>query len=182
MLIEIYSDGASTPQTTKVAGWAFTVKPIGDSTKWVIYYGYLTPPSTNNIAEMYGVLNSMKLLYSFSHGGQRKIPDAVIYSDSQYVINGMLQYRVKWETQGYPEINRNIWEDLFETYDNLKKVCRLQLVWVRGHAGTEGNVIADEWAVKAKNDNMLDCDSAYRKSIKVNGDFNDFLYNKTAVK
>lgn len=180
MAIKIYTDGASSPKTTQAAGWAFAISPIKDGGVWKVYWGYLPPPSTNNIAEMLGVLNALKTMYSFSKQGQARIPDIEIYSDSQYVINGLTKYRWGWERNGMPEKNTGIWYELFDYWDKVKSISNLGIFWVRGHTGIEGNEIADDWSRNGKYDSALESNGATLSTKKVNGNFDDFLNIKTA--
>lgn len=150
-MIEIYSDGGSNPRTNQAAGWAFAVKPISGE-RWRCFFGHLPPPSTNNIAELSGVINSLKFLWAFSGNGARRIPPATIFSDSQYTLKSVLEWRPKWEYQGMPDKNTDLLLELFRMYDLVCSICELELKWVKGHAGNKGNELADEWATAAKND------------------------------
>lgn len=76
---------------------------------------------------------------------------ATIYTDSQFWINVVTQWAPNWKAKGWVkkggEIkNIDIVKELFEAYESSS----VQLVWVRGHVGTEGNEMADEWANKAR--------------------------------
>lgn len=172
MTIQIYTDGGSNPKTNQAAGWAFAVAPFSEGGQWLVYFGYLPPPSTNNIAEMTGVLNAMKLMLDFSKKTGRKVPPVHIFSDSQYVVKGLNEWRVKWEYEGYPEKNRDIWIQLFRTWDELKMNCMdLRVIWVRGHAGNQGNQIADDWTHHAKRDSGFAVNNHVLKTTKVVGEF-----------
>lgn len=174
-MIEIYTDGASSPQTTQAAGWAFAVSPISDGAQWNVFYGYLPPPSTNNIAELLGVINALKLLWKFSGCGERNIPKATIISDSQYVINSATKWRSKWEYEGMPPKNTELLLDLFNMYDKVCSICELELKWVKGHAGTIGNEIADQWSVQAKENSSMVLENERFRVKKVVGSFNQFI-------
>lgn len=174
-MIEIYADGGSFPQTTKAAGWAFTVAPLGGTGAWRVFFGYLPPPSTNNIAEMMAVLNSMRFLYMFHIRSGKRVPPSTIMSDSQYVLKGITEYRFKWEVEGWPEKNHQLWVQIFDIFYKLKEVCDLQFKWVKGHSGIKGNEIADEWAGYAKRDSTWSLNTPTLVSKKVIGDFTLFL-------
>lgn len=173
-MIEIYSDGGSNPKRNQAAGWAFVVQPV-NGIQWKVFFGYLPPPSTNNIAELLGVTNALKLLWAFSGKGERRIPPARIWSDSQYTIKSVTEWRAKWEYQGFPEKNVELIKDLFRIYDLVSSICELELKWVKGHAGFEGNELADTWATAAKNDSNFLIENEKISVKKVVGSFDDFV-------
>lgn len=77
--------------------------------------------------------------------------EATIYTDSQFWINVVTQWAPNWKAKGWVkkggEIkNLDIVKDLYEAFEGTSA----KLVWVRGHVGTEGNELADEWANKAR--------------------------------
>lgn len=176
-MIEIFSDGGSNPRTNQAAGWAFVIKPtahLGGS-QWKVFMGHLPPPSTNNIAELLGVTNALKLLWAFSGKGKRTIPPVRIYSDSQYTLKSVLEWRSKWEYQGFPEKNVELLKDLFRIYDLVSSICEVELKWVKGHAGVEGNELADKWATAAKNDSNFLIENDKISVKKVVGSFDEFI-------
>ncbi len=74
-----------------------------------------------------------------------------IHSDSEFWINVLTKWAPTWQTNGWkkktgPIKNLEIVQELYGLY------CKypVKLVWVRGHAGTEYNELADEWANKAR--------------------------------
>ena len=74
-----------------------------------------------------------------------------IYTDSEFWINVVTKWAVGWQAKGWVkkggEIkNLDIVQELFELYTN----SNVDLKWVRGHEGDEGNELADEWANKAR--------------------------------
>ena len=74
-----------------------------------------------------------------------------IHSDSEFWINVLTKWAVKWEAAGWKkksgEIkNLEMVKELYSLYNKYP----VTLVWVRGHNGTEYNELADEWANKAR--------------------------------
>ena len=74
-----------------------------------------------------------------------------IMTDSEFWINVLTKWAPKWAEAGWKkkkgEIkNLELVKDVYGTYLNSKA----ELVWIRGHDGTEMNEIADEWANKAR--------------------------------
>lgn len=77
--------------------------------------------------------------------------ECVIYTDSQFWVNVITVWAPAWERNGWKkkggEIkNLDIVQEVYPLYHSSKA----QLVWVRGHADDAGNILADEWANKAR--------------------------------
>lgn len=74
-----------------------------------------------------------------------------IRTDSEFWINVITKWAPGWEARGWTKKggaikNLDIVHDVYPLY----QTSRAKLVWVRGHVGTEGNELADEWANKAR--------------------------------
>ena len=74
-----------------------------------------------------------------------------IHSDSEFWINVLTKWAPTWKTNGWtkktgPIKNLEIVKELYELYETHD----VKLIWVRGHAGTELNELADEMANKAR--------------------------------
>ena len=74
-----------------------------------------------------------------------------IHTDSEFWINVLTKWAPGWEAKGWRKSkgeikNLDLVKELYELY------CKYQpkLVWEKGHAGTEYNELADEWANKAR--------------------------------
>ena len=74
-----------------------------------------------------------------------------IHSDSEFWINVLTKWAPTWQANGWkkktgPIKNLEIVQEFYGLY------CKypVKLVWVRGHAGTEYNELADKWANKAR--------------------------------
>lgn len=171
-MIEIFTDGSSNNTTDKKAGWAYAISPMCKGGAWHVFYGHLTPPSTNNIGEMMGVLLAMRKLLSFGSN----LPVVSITTDSEYVRKGLIVWREKWERNGMPEKNVEIWYRLFETYDELKSKCQqLNIFWVKGHKDCQGNILADKWAGEGKRDTKINSKGPSINISRVMGDLADYL-------
>jgi ribonuclease HI len=78
---------------------------------------------------------------------ERAAPGAavVVHTDSQYVKNGIGSWINNWKRNGWrtsdkkPVKNRELWEEL----DAIVARVRPRFVWVKGHAGIEGNERCD---------------------------------------
>ena len=88
------------------------------------------------------------LIAAIQDAGDDKVE---IYTDSEFWINVVAKWAPGWQARGWTkkggEIkNLDIVQELFELYTN----SNVDLKWVRGHEGDEGNELADEWANKAR--------------------------------
>jgi len=102
---------------------------------------------TNNVGEMMGVHEALRL-------SDPDVP-TIIYTDSQYVVKGLVGRNGKrpwcetWEHNGWrtasrqPVKNAGLWKSM-RAIAKTRKLVRLE--WVRGHAGHVGNETADAMA------------------------------------
>lgn len=74
-----------------------------------------------------------------------------IHTDSQFWINVVTVWSIKWRANGWKKSNGPIMN-----LDLVMEICELfdqsnaKLVWVKAHNGTAGNELADEWANRAR--------------------------------
>jgi ribonuclease HI len=137
MKIQVWTDGSShkNGKPDCVAGWS-AVFMMGKKT--YVRYGHLPAPSSNNRGEIYGVL------YSLMRFKERKDWELDIYSDSQYVVKSINEWRHKWKRHDYVGIkNEDLFVPLFNAWDEHGNS---KINWVRGHTGVRGNELADEYA------------------------------------
>jgi len=96
--------------------------------------------TTNNRMELTAVIESLALL-------KRRTPVA-IYTDSEYVKNGITTWIHNWKRRGWrtadnkPVKNDDLWKRL----DGLVAAHAVEWHWVRGHTGDPGNERADQLA------------------------------------
>ena len=79
-------------------------------------------------------------------------PGDKIMTDSEFWVNVVTKWAAGWRSNGWtkksgPIKNLELVKELYELYLNNPDVI---LEWTRGHVGTEGNELADEWANKAR--------------------------------
>jgi len=79
-------------------------------------------------------------------------PGDEIFTDSEFWINVVTKWAAGWKANGWtkktgPIKNLELVQELFALYESKPGV---KLTWTRGHVGTEGNELADEWANKAR--------------------------------
>jgi len=93
-------------------------------------------------------MEAMALLaaYDLAGGGD------VIYTDSEFWLNVLTKWAPVWEKNGWRKKGGEIKNlDLVQKlYTVFRKKAGVELRWTRGHVGTRGNELADEWANKAR--------------------------------
>ena len=118
--------------------------------------------TTNNRMEILAVIVALEALNRPSR--------VTIHSDSQYVVNAIeLGWARKWRADRWrrgPKLkeeakNPDLWQRLLELIE--KAGHRVKLVWVKGHAGNPDNERADELAVAALGERVLEVDAAYER-------------------
>ncbi len=96
--------------------------------------------TTNNRMELTAVIQALTALKRQSR--------VVIYTDSEYVRNGITSWIHNWKARGWKTADRkpvkNI--DLWQRLDELRASHTVDWRWVRGHAGDPGNERADALA------------------------------------
>ena len=141
--IQIYTDGACRGNPG-YGGWGCIINDNGDEKE---KRGYQAQ-TTNNRMELTAVIEALK-----STPNDTRI---VIYTDSKYVMDGINQWIIKWKKNGWMTAAKKIVKnkDLWLVLDQL--ICSRQIhwVWVKGHAGNEGNERADYLANLAIDENI----------------------------
>ena len=140
--IKIYTDGACSGNPGK-GGWgAVLIYYDKDETQYLSGSDKLT---TNNKMELTAAIESLKLI--------KKPNDIELYTDSQYVKNGISLWIINWKNNGWktaskkPVANKELWIEL----DKIVQFHNVKWFWVKGHSGNHYNEIADQLAVKAMN-------------------------------
>lgn len=102
------------------------------------------PHTTNNRMELLAVITALSAL--------REPCEVTLYSDSQYVINGITKgWAEAWRANGWikkdrtPALNSDLWERLLELIAHHK----VTFIWVRGHNDHPENERCDALAVAA---------------------------------
>lgn len=75
-----------------------------------------------------------------------------ILTDSEFWVNVVTKWAPGWQKNGWtkksgPIKNLELVQDLYALYVEKPGV---KLQWTRGHVGTEGNELADQWANRAR--------------------------------
>lgn len=139
--VELYTDGACSGNPGP-GGWAYLLKhPASGTVREESGGEKLT---TNNRMEMQAVIEGLSAL---------KKPSVVdLYSDSQYVLNGLKDWLKGWKLKGWqtkdkkPIKNLDLWQRL----DGMVQAHTLRYHWVRGHSEHPENERCDVLAVAAR--------------------------------
>jgi len=139
--VEIYCDGACKGNPGK-AGSGLAI--YSGESKPTLLYGEYEAKGTNNTAELNALYKAL-LLASES-------PKSTIYSDSKYSIDCITKWAYGWKSRSWTkkggEIkNLEIIKLSHELYEQIKDKTTIK--HVKGHAGVEGNELADRMAVWA---------------------------------
>ena len=133
--VEIWTDGACKGNPGP-GGWGVFLQS-GDHIK-ELCGGEMN--TTNNRMELTAVIEGLNAL--------KKRCSIDVYTDSQYVRKGVLEWMPKWKMNGWktsdkkPVKNADLWQILDEA--SVRHLVRWH--WVKGHSGNPGNEKADALA------------------------------------
>ncbi len=136
--IVIYTDGGCSGNPGP-GGWAFV---LNDGSVRRERSGG-SPATTNNRMELTAVIEALKTVQSELKDAGRPIE---LYTDSQYVKNGISAWIHNWERNGWqtsnkkPVKNKEYWQKLKALTDKLS----VEWHWVKGHSGNELNERCDQ--------------------------------------
>ena len=113
--------------------------------------------TTNNRMEIYAAITGLQML--------RQPCKVKLYSDSQYLVEAMLQgWAVRWKRNGWwlnnkeRAKNSDLWEKLLA----LCETHQVEFCWVRGHAGNVENETCDQLSMSALRRPNLPGDEGYK--------------------
>lgn len=103
--------------------------------------------TTNNGAELHAFYRSLKFFQ------QHDISDILIYTDSEYVNRGIKEYiniwiKNNWVRQdGQSILMAHVWKEILEILEDFRnRNIAFRIEWIKGHADSYGNIIADKLA------------------------------------
>lgn len=140
-LVELHTDGACSGNPGP-GGWGYIL--IHRATGKRREASGAERETTNNRMELQAVIEGLSAL------GRSSSVD--LYSDSQYVLNGLREWMEDWKKRGWrtaakkPVKNREFWEQL----DELKRKHEIRFHWIKGHNEHAENERADQLAVMAR--------------------------------
>ncbi len=134
-VIEIHTDGAC-KGNPGVGGWGALLSSGGRTRE--LFGG--EAHTTNNRMELTAVIRALEAL--------KRRCRVRLHTDSKYVQQGISEWIHAWKKRGWktadkkPVKNEDLWREL----DALAVQHDIEWLWVKGHAGHEGNERADELA------------------------------------
>jgi len=146
-VVDIYTDGACRGNPGP-GGWAALLSTGGREKEM----SGAQLQTTNNRMELQAVIEALQAL---------KRPVQVrLYTDSQYVRRGILEWLPQWKARGWKTADRKPVknQDLWQLLETAAARHRIEWHWVPGHAGIPGNERCDALA-NAAIDGLLALDS-----------------------
>ena len=136
--VELFCDGACSGNPGE-GGWGSILRYRG--AEKVLSGGDRN--TTNNRMELTAVIRALSIL--------KERCKVTIYTDSQYVVNGIqLGWAKSWRANGWrkkdnkPALNAELWSELLD----LLEQHEVQFEWIKGHAGHPENERCDKLAVE----------------------------------
>jgi ribonuclease HI len=134
-VVRIYTDGAC-KGNPGVGGWGALLEMNGREKE--LFGG--EAHTTNNRMELLAVIRALEAL--------KRRCTVQLHTDSKYVQQGISTWIHGWKKNGWrtadkkPVKNEDLWKEL----DELSQKHEIEWLWVKGHAGHDGNERADELA------------------------------------
>ena len=134
-VIDIYTDGAC-KGNPGVGGWGALLS-AGGRTRELFGGEALT---TNNRMELTAVIRALEAL--------KRRCRVRLHTDSKYVQQGISEWIHSWKKRGWKTADKKPVknEDLWRRLDELAGGHDIEWLWVKGHAGHDGNERADALA------------------------------------
>jgi ribonuclease HI len=133
--VVIHADGACKGNPGP-GGWGATLAYAGKEKE--LWGGERN--TTNNRMELLGVIRALQSL--------KRACQIKVYTDSSYVQKGISEWIHAWKARGWKTADKKPVknEDLWKMLDDLVQQHEIEWIWVKGHAGHEGNERADRLA------------------------------------
>jgi ribonuclease HI len=134
-IVDIYSDGAC-KGNPGIGGWGVLLRAKGKERE--LCGG--EPLTTNNRMELMAAISALETLTR---------PCKVrLHTDSKYVLQGITEWLPGWKQRGWKTASKQPVknEDLWRRLDDAVTRHHIEWIWVKGHAGHEGNERADALA------------------------------------
>jgi ribonuclease HI len=143
--IKIFTDGACEPNPGE-AGVGLAVYENNKLSE--LWYGIYQASGTNNTAELNGLNQALMLAKDKVDEGN----SIAIFCDSTYAIQSVTTWasgwaKSNWSRKGGEIKNLDIIKPMYTLYQDISD--KLEIHHVRGHAGIEGNELADRMSLVA---------------------------------
>ena len=131
-VVDIFTDGAC-KGNPGVGGWGALLRNQGVERE--LFGG--ERDTTNNRMELMGAISALEALTR--HCQVR------LHTDSKYVMQGITEWIGNWKKRGWKTADKKPVknEDLWRRLDAIVTRHEIEWIWVKGHAGHEGNERAD---------------------------------------
>ncbi|MBU1215316.1 MAG: ribonuclease HI [Gammaproteobacteria bacterium] len=134
-VVDIFSDGAC-KGNPGIGGWGVLLRAKGKERELCGGEAH----TTNNRMELMAAIAALETL---------KRPCKVrLHTDSKYVLQGITEWLPGWKQRGWKTASKQPVknDDLWRRLDDAVTRHHIEWVWVKGHAGHEGNERADALA------------------------------------
>lgn len=134
-VVQIYTDGSCNNATHNSGGYGIVMISEDGVRHWC---GGSYVNTTSARMEILAILRALEKC----NAGD----DIIVYSDNQYAVNTLAKgWIFKWQQQNFrARKNCDLWKKFMIEYNRLGG--KVELRWVRGHAGDEYNEMADALA------------------------------------
>jgi ribonuclease HI len=131
-VVKIYTDGAC-KGNPGAGGWGALLEL--DGKKKELFGGERL--TTNNRMELTAVIRALEAL--------KRRCTVQLHTDSKYVQQGITEWIHNWKRRGWRTADKKPVknEDLWRALDELAQKHDIEWLWVKGHAGHDGNEKAD---------------------------------------
>ena len=131
-VVDIFTDGAC-KGNPGVGGWGALLRSKGVERE--LFGG--ARETTNNRMELMGAISALEAL--------KRHCQVRLHTDSKYVMQGITEWIGNWKKRGWKTADKKPVknEDLWRKLDALVVQHEIEWIWVKGHAGHEGNERAD---------------------------------------
>ena len=143
--MKVYTDGSCLGNPGR-GGWGF-IAVSDDGEEQFRDGAFGGARVTNNIMELTAMLKALRWI---SHVGVHGNDVVIVYTDSNYVCQGICSWMKKWKKNGFKSAsggdvkNRALWEAIDDVLAGLGD--RVRVEWVRAHCGNRWNEAVDVYA------------------------------------
>jgi ribonuclease HI len=133
--VEIFTDGAC-KGNPGAGGWGALLQLNGKELELCGGEAH----TTNNRMELLAAIRALEAL--------KRPCRVILHTDSKYVQQGISEWVHNWKRRGWKTADKQPVknEDLWRVLDALAGKHHVQWVWIKGHAGHDGNERADRLA------------------------------------
>lgn len=141
--VKIFADGGCEPNPGQAGSGVAVYRDERIAELW---YGLYNPRGTNNTAELHALHQALLM-------AEREVAQGrtvAVFCDSSYAIQCVTQWAAGWEKKGWKrqdgEVkNLDLIQPSYALYRKLKAL--VPVLHVNGHAGIEGNELADRMSI-----------------------------------